>query len=35
MKIKTATVESFNINRWVECTTGIHFFITRTEAVNY
>lgn len=25
----------FNENRWVECSKGIHFFITRGEAVNY
>lgn len=31
------TVESdgFNPDRWVECTDGIHFFITRIEAVEY
>lgn len=31
------TVESdgFNPDRWVECTDGIHFFITRIEAVKY
>ena len=22
-------------NRWEECSTGIHFFLTRDEAVNY
>ena len=28
-------VENFDINRWNECSSGIHFFITREEAVNY
>ena len=28
-------VEDFNKDRWVECTSGIHHFITREEAVNY
>ena len=28
-------VEDFDTNRWNECSTGIHFFITRQEAVNY
>ena len=28
-------VEDFNMNRWDECSSGIHFFITRQEAVNY
>ena len=28
-------VEDFDENRWVECSTGIHFFLTREEAVNY
>ena len=32
---ETATVNDFNDNRWNECSTGIHFFITREEAVNY
>ena len=27
--------DSFDDNRWNECSHGIHFFITRTEAVNY
>lgn len=27
--------DSFNDNRWEECTNGIHFFITRQEAVDY
>ena len=28
-------VEDFDDNRWNECSTGIHFFITRQEAVDY
>ena len=28
-------VDNFDENRWSECTAGIHFFITREEAVNY
>ena len=28
-------VDNFDDNRWNECTAGIHFFITRDEAVNY
>ena len=28
-------VADFNTNRWNECAPGIHFFITRQEAVNY
>ena len=28
-------VEDFDEDRWNECSTGIHFFITRYEAVNY
>jgi hypothetical protein len=27
--------EPFDDDRWDECSTGIHFFITRYEAVNY
>jgi hypothetical protein len=26
---------NFDENRWEECAPGIHFFITRQEAVNY
>ena len=29
------TVYDFDENRWNECSTGIHFFINRQEAVNY
>ena len=28
-------VDDFDTNRWNECAPGIHFFITRQEAVNY
>lgn len=28
-------VNDFDENRWNECSTGIHFFVTRDEAVNY
>ena len=28
-------VTNFNEDRWIECGTGIHFFITRDEAVQY
>ncbi len=28
-------VDNFDPNRWHECAPGIHFFITRQEAVNY
>lgn len=28
-------VDNFDENRWNECSTGIHFFINRQEAVNY
>ena len=29
------SVPDFDENRWDECSTGIHFFITRDEAVRY
>ena len=32
---KTVSVKDFDENRWNECSTGIHFFITRDEAVKY
>jgi len=32
---KTVSVGNFNDDRWAECSSGIHFFITRSEAVNY
>lgn len=28
-------VDDFDENRWNECSTGVHFFITRDEAVEY
>lgn len=31
----TVKADSFNMDRWTECTNGIHFFMTRGEAVNY
>lgn len=32
---KTVEVPDFDTNRWNECAPGIHFFITREEAVKY
>ena len=32
---ETVEVLNFNTDRWDECSAGIHFFITRQEAVNY
>lgn len=32
---KTVTPDSFDDDRWNECSHGIHFFITRQEAVDY
>ena len=32
---KTASVDNFDENRWNECSTGIHFFINRQEAVEW
>ena len=32
---KTVEVQDFDTNRWDECSTGIHHFITRKEAVEY
>ena len=32
---KYVTEPNFNENRWDECSEGIHFFITRQEAVDY
>ena len=34
-KGETVSVENFDTNRWDECAPGIHFFITRIEAVEY
>jgi hypothetical protein len=32
---ETVSVDNFDEDRWNECSTGIHFFITRQEAVDY
>ena len=32
---ETVEVDDFDTNRWNECSTGIHHFITRKEAVEY
>lgn len=32
---KTIEVENFDENRWNECSTGIHHFLNREDAVNY
>ena len=32
---EVVSVDNFNEDRWVECTTGIHFFMTRHEAESY
>ena len=32
---ETVCVEDFDENRWNECSTGIHFFISREAAVSY
>ncbi|HAU88317.1 MAG TPA: pentapeptide repeat-containing protein [Lachnospiraceae bacterium] len=32
---ETVEVTDFNEDRWYDCSTGIHFFITRDEAVQY
>ena len=34
-KGETVKVSDFDMNRWNECAPGIHFFITRQEAVDY
>ena len=31
----TVSVDDFDADRWQECSTGIHFFVTRSEAVLY
>jgi len=28
-------VENFDEDRWKECSSGIHFFITKQEAIDY
>lgn len=35
VKGETIHVDGFDTNRWKECAPGIHFFITRIEAVEY
>ena len=32
---ETVEVPNFDTNRWNECAPGIHFFITRQEAVDF
>lgn len=32
---ETVSVDDFDNNRWNECAPGIHFFVTRDEAVKY
>ena len=32
---ETYTIDNFDDDRWNECSTGIHFFTNRDEAVNY
>ena len=32
---QTVSVPDFDEDRWNECSTGIHFFITFAEAANY
>lgn len=32
---ETVSVDNFDSNMWNECAPGIHFFITRKEAINY
>ena len=32
---ETVSVTEFDEDRWNECSTGIHFFVTRQEAVDY
>ena len=32
---EVVSVDDFDTNRWKECSTGIHFFMTREEAVEY
>ena len=34
-KGETVSVDNFDEDRWNECSTGIHFFITRKEAEDY
>lgn len=32
---KIVSVDDFDEDRWNECSTGIHFFVNRQEAVNW
>ena len=32
---EVVSVDDFDTNRWNECSTGVHFFMTREEAVRY
>ena len=32
---ETVSVEDFNENRWEECSTGIHFFMSKQEVIEY
>ena len=32
---QTVIIDDFDEDRWNECSTGIHFFITREEAIDY
>ena len=32
---KIVSVDNFDTDRWNECSTGIHFFITKEEVINY
>jgi hypothetical protein len=32
---ETLKIDDFDLNRWDECSTGIHFFITKKEALDY
>jgi hypothetical protein len=32
---ETVSVDDFDTNRWNECSRGIHFFITKQEAIDY
>ena len=32
---KVVTVDDFDENRWNECSTGIHFFMNKENAINY
>ena len=34
-KGQTVSVDNFEEDRWMECAPGIHFFITKQEAIDY